>query len=261
MQLLLAVQLDMDTEQSKEFMSLKMKFNQRLKTLTRFLTENEIPLPPVVKSLVDVDFITIATDSLMESLQPLITTPLFTSLAPHDLVSVRMARAVIQQPQPFSQDDHTRFVYSLALAIPVQAVLHNISRPADVAIQLKFPDGRRLLFTPKASDFRSVGVDELRLDTSVVTTHGLWTDPCQVEVCVGVRITADIPETAANCISRSTAHKYTTSVSHSHSNRLHSHSEDSIEPGHCILAISDVVKINIFPQETASRSFNVFGVP
>jgi hypothetical protein len=73
MQLLLAVQLDMDTEQSKEFMSLKMKFNQRLKTLTRFLTENEIPLPPVVKSLVDVDFITIATDSLMESLQPLIT--------------------------------------------------------------------------------------------------------------------------------------------------------------------------------------------
>ena len=101
--------------------------------LLRFLSENEIFLPPVVKSLVDVDFVTIATDSLMECLQPLITvsftidaegpdyykdhskslchlfqTPLFTSLAPRDLVSVRMARAVIQQPQPFSQDDHTR---------------------------------------------------------------------------------------------------------------------------------------------------------
>lgn len=40
-------------------------------------------------------------------------TSLFASLAPRDLVSVRMARAVIQEPQPFSQDDHMRFVLAV----------------------------------------------------------------------------------------------------------------------------------------------------
>ena len=68
-----------------------------------------------------------------------------------------------------------RFVYSLALSVPVQATLHNVARQSDVAIQLKFPDGRRLLFSPKPCDFRCVGTQELKLDTTVVMSHGLWT--------------------------------------------------------------------------------------
>ena len=104
----------------------------------RFFKDRDLSLPDVVKPLVDVDFVTIATDSLTQCLQPLVTvssfksvkfsvclssffcycfclplsrpsqTSLFSSLAPHDLVSVRMSRAVIHKPQPSSRDDHTR---------------------------------------------------------------------------------------------------------------------------------------------------------
>ena len=81
------------------------------------------------------------------------------------------------------------------------------------------------------------------------------TDPCQVELCVCVRLDSDVPETSP------TRQNPATTVPCSHSNRVCSHSEDSLEPGHCVLGISEVVKINIFPQETASRSFNVFGGP
>jgi hypothetical protein len=260
MQLLLAVQLDVDTEQSKEFMDMKLKFLQRLTTLTRCFADGNLALPQVVKPLEDIDYVTIATDSLMESLQPLIAAPLHPSLSPSDLVAVRMAKATIHEPQNFSQDEHTRFVYSLALSIPVQATLYNVARPTDVAVQLRFPDGRRLFFTPKPSDIRSLGLHEDRLDTSVVTSHGLWTDPCQVELCVGMRVRTDVPETTR--ISPTPANKHTvSSIPRSNSNGVGSHSEDSMDPGHCFLAISDVVKINIFPQETASRSFNVFGDP
>lgn len=170
-----------------------------------------------------------------------------------------MCRATIHEPQNFSQDVHTRFVYSLALSIPVVATLYNVTRPTDLAVQLRFPDNRRILFLPKPSEVRSVGLDQAKLDTAVVTSHGLWTDPCQVEICVGIRLNTDVPETTSLQQQGST-HRH---ASHStlNSNRIGSHSEDSMEPGHCFLAISDVVKINIFPQETVSRSFNVFGGP
>ena len=41
-------------------------------------------------------------------------------------------------------------------------------------------------------------------------------------------------------------------------NPIHSHREDGLGEGRCVLAISDVVKINIHPQEKANNSFNVF---
>lgn len=77
-----------------------------------------------------------------------------------------------------------------------------------------------------------------------------------MELCVGIRGQTDVPE--ATHLSH-TSHSI--SFPRSDSNRVESHSEDSMDPGHCFLAISDIVKINIFPQETASRSFNVFGGP
>lgn len=75
---------------------MKLKFHERLMSLTRyvltththctlttgdmflgifvrFFTDSGLDLPLVVKSLVDVDFATIATDSLTQCLQPLVT--------------------------------------------------------------------------------------------------------------------------------------------------------------------------------------------
>ena len=41
-------------------------------------------------------------------------------------------------------------------------------------------------------------------------------------------------------------------------NPIHSHHEDGLEEGRCVLAIGGVVKVNIHPQEKANNSFNVF---
>ena len=41
-------------------------------------------------------------------------------------------------------------------------------------------------------------------------------------------------------------------------NPIHSHCEDGLEEGRCVLAIGGVVKVNIHPQEKANNSFNVF---
>ena len=41
-------------------------------------------------------------------------------------------------------------------------------------------------------------------------------------------------------------------------NPIHSHREDGMEEGRCVLAIGGVVKVNIHPQEKANNSFNVF---
>lgn len=41
-------------------------------------------------------------------------------------------------------------------------------------------------------------------------------------------------------------------------NPIHSHREDGLEEGRCVLAIGEVVKVNIHPQEKANNSFNVF---
>ena len=41
-------------------------------------------------------------------------------------------------------------------------------------------------------------------------------------------------------------------------NPIHSHREDGLEEGRCVLAIGGVVKVNVHPQEKANNSFNVF---
>lgn len=104
-------------------------------------------------------------------------------------------------------------------------------------------------------------------------------DPCQVEFCVVMRYPTDIAEdscfpfcTALQQAGTNTGHRTARPDSassgggrrvlganvHVASNSVHSHPEDSFEQERSILAISDVVRVNIHPQQSSSRSFNVF---
>lgn len=105
------------------------------------------------------------------------------------------------------------------------------------------------------------------------------TDPCQVEFCVVMRYPTDVAEdscfpfcTALQQAVTNTGHRTAKLDSassgggrrvlganvHVASNSVHSHPEDSFEQERSILAISDVVRVNIHPQLSSSRSFNVF---
>lgn len=88
---------------------------------------------------------------------------------------------------------------------------------------MKFPDDRRLLFPVKPTEVRSAGVNECRLDTAVILSHGLWTgadmlcvhmftciscaDPCQVEFSIVKRFASDVAE--ASCLPFSSLRKAT----------------------------------------------------
>ena len=105
------------------------------------------------------------------------------------------------------------------------------------------------------------------------------TDPCQVEFCVVMRYPTDVAEdscfpfcTALQQAVTNTGHRTAKPDGassgggrhvlganvHVASNSVHSHPEDSFEQERSILAISDVVRVNIHPQLSSSRSFNVF---
>ena len=42
-------------------------------------------------------------------------------------------------------------------------------------LQVKFPDGRKLLISPNVSDVREMGENEGRIDSNVIISHRLWT--------------------------------------------------------------------------------------
>ena len=70
----------------------------------------------------------------------------------------------------------------------------------------------------------------------------LATDPGELELCLALKFSADVSRSQDGCHSSSRG-------------------DGGLEQGHDILPISDVVKVNIFPQISASTSFNVFGGP
>ena len=99
------------------------------------------------------------------------------------------------------------------------------------------------------------------------------TDPCQVELCVVMRYPTDVPEDS--CFPFCTALQkslngsktepvgrvkniYQGSHVHTASNPIHSTPEDSFDHERSVLAISDVVRVNLHPQLSSSKSFNVF---
>ena len=109
-------------------------------------------------------------------------------------------------------------------------------------------------------------------------THAFVSDPSQVEFCVVKSCSTDIdedhcfhfstqrtsaPQTSTKTAPSSSSSPHTAlspaSRAAALANPVHSHTEDQLQfDQHCLLAISRVVKINLYPQDKISKSFNVF---
>ena len=109
--------------------------------------------------------------------------------------------------------------------------------------------------------------------TSTHTHTHTHTDPCQVELCVVMRYPTDIAEDSCfpfcTALQKSLTGGKTESVGrgksiyhgghmHTASNPIHSNPEDSFDHERSVLAISDVIQVNLHPQLSSSKSFNVF---
>lgn len=112
-------------------------------------------------------------------------------------------------------DNPQRFTARLTLALPLDVMLENIEDVQRIQIMVKFPDSEVQLFNPRLSDFKQLGPLKYRLMTEIYLTHGLWTEPCQIDVKVVMSYSPKLlqkPGTAALASSNNTNEKRTISL-------------------------------------------------
>jgi hypothetical protein len=86
------------------------------------------------------------------------------------------------------------FASSLATSVQVEAVIENVCDTTAVCIQVVFPDGKQQTCRPKPSDFKELSENKHRLRTSLVLSHGTWSDCCKVQVSVALIYSPDLDE-------------------------------------------------------------------
>ncbi|XP_071440620.1 integrator complex subunit 4 [Hetaerina americana] len=120
---------------------------------------------------------------------------------------VRMSNAVITEPTS-ECDNILKFTAGLVLAVPFDAEISNLRAPSTLRIKVKYPDQQTRLIVPPKKDLRplpaaaaatshvvpnqSTGASEntdFRLLTTVLVSHGVWTEACHVEVNIAVDVT------------------------------------------------------------------------
>ncbi|XP_041482405.1 integrator complex subunit 4-like [Lytechinus variegatus] len=97
--------------------------------------------------------------------------------------TISRVSAVIREPAGGS-DNPLRFTAGLTLGLFVDAELENVRDLERVRIQVRFPDSRTQLFIPRSSDFRILSNLRHRFMTEIYLSHGLWSEPSQVEVSI-----------------------------------------------------------------------------
>ncbi|KAL5476193.1 hypothetical protein EMCRGX_G026108 [Ephydatia muelleri] len=240
--------MNMNTEiKDRDLQKLKQTLIQRISTLARFCELHKLLLPSPVLPLVAMDTTLVANDVLVESLKPVVSNQFCTLVKFSELSNVQLCRAVVVEPHELGREDCVKFVSSLALCICVNATLYHVKDLCQVAVQVRFPDGKKLLFVPKPEEVREVGVTEHRLETSVIISHGMWTDACGVEFCVVLRHQTDVEEETSLVMEHMYTHKAKAGA-------------NSAQEGDTLgtLVISNRVMVTIYPQDTTAKGFNVF---
>lgn len=102
---------------------------------------------------------------------------------------VRKARAVIHEPAKLS-DNPIQFTAGLTAAVQLIADIENLARLENLRVQVKYPDTSVALTIPPSKDICKKSTQEHRLTTRVLLSHGHWSEPCAVEICLVVMATS-----------------------------------------------------------------------
>jgi integrator complex subunit 4 len=81
-----------------------------------------------------------------------------------------MITAVIVEPTGES-DTPIKFTAGLLLGISLDAEIYNLTDVSNIRVQVKYPDQQVHLICPRKNDFRSSGVDQIRLLTTIRISH------------------------------------------------------------------------------------------
>ncbi|KAJ9583048.1 hypothetical protein L9F63_022613 [Diploptera punctata] len=120
---------------------------------------------------------------------------------PRPNIAVRMSTAVIMEPTG-EVDAALKFTAGLVVGVPLDAELCNVRNAATLRVKVKYPDQQTQLIVPKRSDFRPITISnkedsvtgdtsdtDLRLLTTVLVSHQVWTEACTIDISLALDLT------------------------------------------------------------------------
>lgn len=111
---------------------------------------------------------------------------------PHPNKNMQVSTAEIIEPTGRT-DSSLKFTAGLVMAIPFEAELRHLHDPSRLRLQVRYPDQQVQVVVPRVDDLRPIDADTemegcqpLRLLTTVLVSHQVWSEPCNVELGVAV---------------------------------------------------------------------------
>lgn len=106
---------------------------------------------------------------------------------------------IIDPDEASSIENIIKVTAGLIAALPLNAVVENLqsSQLQDVRIKIKYPDQNVHFVVPRIRDLKRITTqsdektssNNWRLRTSVLLSHGVWTETCEIEIsiCLAVK--------------------------------------------------------------------------
>lgn len=167
-------------------------FTQHAEHIDRLLADSGMEPDPFTIAVFQL--LSICTDPkpgvLAKQLLPLLqAAPL--PIIPKPNLKIRMCTASILEPAS-DTDTVVRFCAGLVTAVALEAEVLRVKDPAALRVRVAYPDRRSHALPPPAEHLRPLdhheqnddGTQNLRLLTRVLISHGVWTDPCGVDISI-----------------------------------------------------------------------------
>lgn len=108
-----------------------------------------------------------------------------------------MSTAAILEPSG-QTDTSLKFTAGLIMSVPFEAELKYLLDPSRIRLKIKYPDQRLQIVLPKPADLKPLYYDDnnqeskighnIRLLSSVLISHQVWSEACNVEINVALAI-------------------------------------------------------------------------
>ncbi|XP_075984827.1 integrator complex subunit 4 [Anticarsia gemmatalis] len=128
--------------------------------------------------------------ALARAIMPLLqSAPL--PVIPKPNLKIRMCTATILEPAA-DNDTVVRFSAGLVAGVALEAEVLRVRSPTALRVRVAYPDTRRHALVPPRDHLRPLdhhntnddGTQNVRLLTKVLISHGVWTEPCGVDISV-----------------------------------------------------------------------------
>ena len=156
-------------------------FVKEYEVITKDMTEAEISAEPFLMGvLLSLSIPEAKPGYIARKLKPLLVAHPLSGLSSVAL-DTAMARATIHEPAGSQETPH-KYMAGLVLGIPMDAEVHNVVDTAALRICIFTGDQQSQLSIPRRGDLTPSPGGGLRLLTTALLSHQVWTEPLDVEI-------------------------------------------------------------------------------